>query len=512
MNVMIASCYFRDMANSLNSFFFLVCLLLIVLGINRGFDVSDEGFYVMLTVPQQENEFGIINYDLFFKLIFRLTGYSFSLVELRIIRLVGYFLAALALTKFVKTNFKSSLSKPQVFILLILGLFSGYAFLPPSLSYNSLTMVLSSFWICVIFSDLSTIRKSLFLGLILALSVYVKITVALALLLFFLGFFALKGKLSTKIVALHITPLLLFELVFWVFLQDFALMRLQKAIPFTSSRPGYGIIQLLKSPIIGLLFSFLGLMIGRLISNTRKKPFPILILVWIIAAGLFYWINTFTHITEEWNHSFLLVCAVFLGFFVFNSGRQRSFTIEEIVLFLLPFLLHLGSNVYWLRIGIHYWVFWLILILVYAPDYSKIFLNLIGMISMFLVFNGIWWHPFGHEKPLWSSKIDFYRGPEVIKIDKSQVELVEKIQQFAEARGVTQIQAAYRIPGLIWLAGYQIPHTANIWDKSQLQIIPSNPPKEMVYCENQSLPDSWEFDQSLPIGYMEGNPVYLLWN
>ncbi len=509
---MNSSCYFRDMANSLSWFSFLVCLLIILLGINRGFDVSDEGFYVMLTVPHQENESGIINYDLFFKLFFRLTGYSFYLVELRLMRLVGYFLAALALTQFLKSHFKSSLSKPEVFILLIMGLFSGYAFLPPTLSYNSLTVVLGSFWIFVIFSDLSTFRKSLFLGLILALLTYVKVTAALLLLLCSIGIFGLKRKLSPRVVVLLFTPLLLFEVVFWVFLQDFAVVRFQKAIPFTSSRPGYGIIQLLKSPLIGLLFSFLGLLIGRVILKVKDKPYPILILVWILSLVLFYWINKFAHITEEWNHFILLVSSVFLGFFVSYPNRQRSLALEEIVLFLLPFLLHFGSNVYWLRIGIHYWVFWLILIFVNAPNYSKIFLNLVGMITIVLVFNGIWWNPFGQEKPLWTSKIDFYRGGEVIKLDKSQVEVVQKIQQFAQAKGVTQIQAAYRIPGLIWLAGYQIPLSANVWDKSQLQVISPMPPNEMVYCEIQSLPDGWGFNQSMPLGFVEGNAVYLLWN
>ena len=93
---MKSSSYFHVMANLFSWFSLLMCLLFIWIGINKGFDISDEGLYVLLTVPTQENQSGIINYDLFFKLIFQVTGISFSLIDLRLIRLVGYFFAGYA--------------------------------------------------------------------------------------------------------------------------------------------------------------------------------------------------------------------------------------------------------------------------------------------------------------------------------------------------------------------------------------------------------------------------------
>ena len=469
------------MANFLSWFSLLACLLLILLGINSGFDISDEGFYVMLTVPSQENESGIINYDLFFKLLFQFTGYSFSLVELRLIRLVGYFLASLALTQFFRSQFKTSLSKPQVFLLSILGLFSGYAFLPPTLSYNSLTMVLGCFWIFTIFSNQSHYRKSLFLGLILAMLAYVKVTVALVLLLISIGFLVLKSKASLKVLGLLILPLLLLEVVFWIFLGDFALSRLETAISFTTSRRGYGLIQLLKSPLIGFVFTLIGLLIGRLIAMVKCKPYPISIFTWVLALAFFYWIIRFTHITEEWNHVIMLASSIFLGFLWTNSKRLYSISLEEIALFFLPFLLHIGSNVYWLRIGIHYWVFWLMLIFVNAPILTKTLLNLVAVLSILLVFYGIWWHPFGQQKPLWSEKTKWIRdGKEVILLDPAQISILQKIEKWEEGKGREQLLAAYRVPGLVWLTGRRIPFSPGIWEKEQLKIFFDTKPKAMI--------------------------------
>ena len=80
------------MTNFLLCVSFIICLALLICGIDRGFEISDEGFYMFLSVPAQANENGIINYDLFFKLFYQLTGHTFSLIEMRLLRLFGYFL------------------------------------------------------------------------------------------------------------------------------------------------------------------------------------------------------------------------------------------------------------------------------------------------------------------------------------------------------------------------------------------------------------------------------------
>ena len=143
---------------------------------------------------------------------------------------------------------------------------------------------------------------------------------------------------------------------------------------------------------------------------------------------------------------------------------------------------------------------------------SNILVNSVAMISFLLVFNGIWWHPFGHDKPLWSAKVKFEMGGQKIKVDKELVDAVIQIRDFAEVRGVPQIQTAYGVPGLIWLSGYQIPHSAGVWDKTQLESISMSPPDELVFCQHDVLPEGWNFPHAKTLGSIQGHPpIYLLW-
>lgn len=501
------------MANLFSLLSLTGCILLILLGINRGFDISDEGFYVLLTVPTQENEAGIINYDLFFKLLFRLTGYSFTLTDLRLMRLVSYFLAAWALTRFLQYRFTSTYSKWQLFLLSILGLLSGYAFHAQTLSYNSLTVVLSCFWLYTAYSNRSIYRKSCILGIIFALLVYVKVTVAIILFLVSIGLWIKKNQFSLISLGLFLLPFVVLEIIFWIFLGKCASVRLSDAIPINTLRPDYGIIPMLKSPFIGLLFTIFGLLIGSLLSLVKAKSYLSLVFAWAICLGFFLWLVSFTHITEEWNHVVMLATSVFLGFLWVNSKSKWSCSLEEITMFFLPFLLHLGSNFYWLRIGIHYWFFWMLLIVIYIGRYSNKIQHIVAFLSILLVFNGVWWHPYGQDKPLWSAKVDLDRGGEIIKVEKELVNSVIKIQEFAKDRGVSQIQTAYGVPGMIWLAGYQIPHSAGVWNKIQLESISMFPPNELVFCQHDVLPEGWNYTHSITLGNIQGHPpIYLLWN
>jgi hypothetical protein len=502
------------MTNLLLGFSFIVCLVLIIFGFNRGFEISDEGFYMLLSVPAQANENGIINYDLFFKLFFQLTGHTFSLVEMRLLRLIGYFLAAFALTQFLKNRFEIPFRKPQLFLLSILGLFSGYAFLPPTLSYNSLTVVLSCFWLWNTFAAQSpTYAKSLILGFILALLVYVKVTVALILFLFSIGIWVKKNQFSFASLGLVFIPFLILELAFWVFLGEFASARLLSGIPLNSSRLGYGIIPMIKSPLVGFVFSAVALLMGWMIAKVKGQSFPVQFSVLVFTLGALFWMIRFTHITEEWNHVVLIATSGFLGFLWGNSKSEFTFSLEEMTLFSLPFLLHFGSNVYWMRIGIHYWVFWILLIFIYACPISKILLHSFVFLSVFLVFNGVWWHPFGQNDPLWVEKTKWMRNVnEVILLDQAQVRTIQKIEKWEKERGHEELLAAYQIPGVVWLVGGRIPFSPSFWEKEQLHSFFDNKPRAMIYYNLQDLPENWNFQQCLYLGHYEGNSLQLLWD
>jgi hypothetical protein len=131
-------------------FLVLLSIVAIIFAMPRGFDISDEGLYVLLADPNQENIGGIFNYDLFFKVIYKFTGLEFGIIGLRIIRLISYFIGAYGLALFWKNFFESQRLSSSIFLLALAGLFAGYGFLPPTLSYNSISVVAVCIWLGII--------------------------------------------------------------------------------------------------------------------------------------------------------------------------------------------------------------------------------------------------------------------------------------------------------------------------------------------------------------------------
>ena len=93
--------------SNINTFLFVEATLLSLTLIGAafiGFDISDEGLYAFLADPLQPNPQAVFNYDLFFKLIFSLTELKFSLIQLRLLRLLGYLIAAWSLALLTSTG------------------------------------------------------------------------------------------------------------------------------------------------------------------------------------------------------------------------------------------------------------------------------------------------------------------------------------------------------------------------------------------------------------------------
>jgi hypothetical protein len=154
------------------------------------------------------------------------------------------------------------------------------------------------------------------------------------------------------------------------------------------------------------------------------------------------------------------------------------------------------------------------LIFVNAPILTKTLLNLVAVLSILLVFYGIWWHPFGQQKPLWSEKTKWIRdGKEVILLDQAQISILQKIEKWEEGKGSEQLlAAAYRVPGLVWLTGRRIPFSPGIWEKEQLKIFFDTKPKAMIYYNLEDLPENWNFKQRLDLGHYQGNSLELVWD
>lgn len=491
-----------------------LCVLLVLLGINRGFDITDEGLYALLADPLQQNVAGIFNYDLFFKLIYRVTGYTFSLVELRLFRLITYLAGAWALAGFWKNVSCEPKIRAEIFWISCLGLFSGYAFLPPTLSYNSLTLVLICFWLFIISKPLQNLTSTLVLGIILALLVYIKVSLALIFfpLTFSLLIFWQKGKMLHSLGIF--LPLVVLEFIFFSLFGENSLSRLQEGIPLNSQRSGYGVFLMVKNIAVGGIWITL---VGALffgIGYLQKAKSSLYTAFQIITAYGVITIGYFTHITDEWNHLVLLLSAAFLGFQMGTGNFKPSKTNFWILLLLiLPFLLHFGSNVYWLRIGVIYLVFW-ILAFKWIFQYLNWEVSLISaLVVVLLVFNGIWWQPFGQDQPLWSPKTTWNMGDKGdLQIDPQLAIISKKLQASLSEPTQKSVLAAYRVPGLMWLAGRQIPFSPGIWDKPQLDAFFETKPEKMIFHNLESLPQNWSFVHQKEVGVFQGDTLRLLWD
>jgi hypothetical protein len=492
----------------------LLGVAIILAGINRGFDISDEGLYVLLADPRQQNLAGIFNYDLFFKAIYRLSGYSFTVVELRVVRLLSYFMAAFALASFWKNISGQSKIRQEIFWLSCLGLFSGYAFLPSTLSYNSLTVVLTSFWLFLISKEQKTLPTILLLGLLIAGWVYVKISLVLVFLPLTVVILIFWQKHRPVSLVWLVLPLIFLELLFQIILGENAWLRLLEGIPLNSQRNGYQIALMVKSIAVGGFWIFISGAIFFGIAFFRKSEsslYPTMKYISIYGVCL---IGFFTHITEEWNHLFLLAFAAFFGYQAgLGNFKPTQTNFWAILLILLPFLLHFGSNVYWLRIGIQYLVFWVLAArwIVHRLDWE---LKLAVMVmSIFLVFNGIWWHPFGHEKPLWSHKIEWQVNENShLLIDPELRDIAKEVKAFQMQYSQSDLLTAYRIPGIAYLVGSTLPISPSIWEKRQTEALFSQKPPMMVYNKLEDLPENWIFKHQRKLGVFRSDTLQILWD
>lgn len=441
---------------------------------NRGFDISDEGLYALLAVPDQENIAGIFNYDLFFKLFYRITGIEFGLIGLRILRLIFYFFSALSLGIFWRNITYAKKLELNIILISFLGVSAGYAFLPSSLSYNSLTV----FAACVLVANLTMTPKKaahlVMLGVSLSILFYAKITVCISLGLLSIAYLIVKKEFNWKVILSVAGPFIVLELLFFLVLQENASMRILQGLEQVQLRPDYKFFLLLKYTMVGIFWFVLAalpFLILRLIPFKNARYQKIVELLGLIFLGV---IGYLTWITDEWNHLILIATTALIGSQL--GGRTKLILnldqkLGLVILLLMPFFLHFGSNVYFLRLGIHYWVFWVLaffyLLFLRKVKIYKVAFPMIGLLSVALVVNGIWISPFEQER-LWRATKNWeYKEGKTILISESQHAMLENLKKYTTDE--KSILTFYRIPGIAYLLGKTIPKSPGYWDKEQLE-------------------------------------------
>ncbi|WP_268035845.1 hypothetical protein [Algoriphagus sp. PAP.12] len=494
--------------------FSIATLLAIIWGIPRGFDFSDEGLYVLLADPGQSNSNGPILYDLFFKILFKVFGIQFHIIELRWIRLSGIIFASIALYFFLRRSFGEKVN-PPVYWIVILGLLGSYAFLPPNLSYNTLLLIGTCIWLYTL--SLKNRLGSFLEGLILALLFYVKLPAAGLLLIMTIAvsWRSQKSNQIWKLIGLLVSILILEIIFYWSF-KDGLFSRIEFFLSNPFSRPSYNFLNLLKSTLVGVFWMFLSFIVSflcrKLITNLKlERALVIAINLSILAA-----IGWVTHITSEWNHLVLIAFGGVLGW-VYSEIDFKKNAISNspinCVLLILPFVLHFGSNVYWLRLGIHFWIFWILLLYLSWNNGRKLIAYAIGPVIFILVFLGVWVNPF-EQKPLWEAKYEWkYGGNNAILLNKEQISFLEILKGIENISNSNEIACAYRNPGMAYLLDKKNWGKIGFWERSELEFeISKGLPKSIIFYSLDSLPASFSQGyQRKSVGIYQGVETEFLW-
>ena len=126
-------------------FLFLITIIItaiILWGMNRGFDISDEGFYLL---HYQDSYYAPFDIHLFYKIVKWVFGFvDLTIINLRVIRLILIFLSGtiftIGLMEWTKDKRVSvtNMNNASVFLFILLGCLISYGMFPQSLSYDSM--------------------------------------------------------------------------------------------------------------------------------------------------------------------------------------------------------------------------------------------------------------------------------------------------------------------------------------------------------------------------------------
>ncbi len=458
------------------NFAFLAIFLLVLFAIPRGFDFTDEGLYLLLAKPEQENFAGVFNYDLFFKLWYQLFGLELNIIGMRVLRLLSHITGAIFLYRFSINTKLWNGNRFILYLICFIGLSASYAFLPQSFSYNHLTLLAACIWLYAFTKrDLRSLGV-FWLGLSLAILFYAKITACFLLSIFTLiriTYLIIRGKTNWKKVLLLVVPFMILELLFFLVLNENGFTRVSELIVARADRPGYLFQNLIKNSLVGAFWlgiSGIPFLIMGYFLQSKRIWFPFL----IVGVGVLAYSATLTTITAEYSHFAVLILCSLISYHLGKSlrqsmGRYNFFLIS--VLLLLPFCLYFGSNIYFFRLSIHYIGFWILAYLVLRKkSVSNRVENELTIISLsipVIVAIGLWIIP-SHYPPLYQLNSAWSIDEVDILISVEQKELLENLNTMIGEENESSMVFVFANPGVPFLLGKTMVKTPLLWNDSDL--------------------------------------------
>lgn len=473
----------------------MVVVASVVWASNKGFDLSDEGSYVLGYQPYQVSGVTLSSYHL---IVRALLGFlTIDILTARLLRLMltlaGLWLISRSLSAYAAEHHVRSYRPRVAFGVLATGMFYSYSFGPQSLSYNHLTQFLAVVYCCCAIGITSRRSKQSMrfalataLGPVLVLMIQIKATTGL-------GFLACTGPLlwvafgnsdraRTLAFGAHGVALLLSMVAYATFIQSpkEALEAFRTAKRFSQALPDYswrslgsdlagflGTALTLLSLFVVLLMvrTFLGRRTGsRVISDGLPVIAGLAVLgAWDARTSLLHW-----------AHGLYLPALCSIAAAITSCHERGWLSLRElpsawviqaprvvvlILLYLSPILIGFGSNNGTQVVAVVGAVFafglWLLATDAPAESLGQRVLVLLVMgyavwgIETNLVFRPYRQAPLGQQ----TRALDFLPRNQSIRVDAETYEFVRRSYELV-GRGAgprRSILALYRLPGLVYL-------------------------------------------------------------
>ncbi len=475
---------------------FMTVMLVLAVGIvlwttNKGIDLSDEGLSLALANPDIANFDSVIRYDIIFKLIYRVTHWELGLIELRLLRITG--LAVVLYFAFKNKDFKLSLIDK---LLLALSLMAGYSILTESLSYYSLILFFSFFHIYFFLGSLKKgdFTVSLWAGVCIALAFMVKPPSAILLfggttgLLLLKSLFEKNASVIKYVVFATLGGLIIFVSFHFVFPEFSPIGVIRSGMELSNSDKGnYKGVSILFSLIASLkwvLFLVISGYLGAVFLTKRKTNFFIAALALLLSIGIivfFFYKHYGSNEFDGLGYSAMVITSLIMGSFIV-LGNVKEWPIEKkllgIVLFASPFICQFGSNVYFFRSGVHYLVFWVLLLLLFKTNKEIQSMKMyFGLALSVLVARGAYanliQHPIKQPEIIHANVQYTYHKDHTIYLNPAQAsylnQLKKVLHQHSNSDNKDYVIGMYCLPGHIVMTDMKVFYNPFIWNRQQLR-------------------------------------------
>lgn len=499
----------------LQRFFFILLIAglvgIIIFASNKGFDTSDEGFYLHTYQNNFETSGSITLTNKFVDWF--LPGSSVDIQDARLLRLGLLLLSAIilayALHRFLKTIYRFEKTYNLFDLILISMLFylGTYSIGPLSISYNSMNLVFISLFVAFLIFFYNSILnqkglvKLVFLslaGIVLGAAFYVKFTTAMILLVFSLIYlvavFRLKFSRAISYYFFFCLAFLLSIILFAFIDNDFhsfiaelpSLIMDQKHLQAESVSPYGGLYQImiLGSFFLKLFYYFvsgyaIGYLFGNIISNFEKWQFfkctkQAKNLIAILLLTIF--IVSFLYAEVLDNQAKSIIPLIFILSFFLAIGRNLNFfrnfwtnsllhdnkTAIVILLLPIPTAVSFGTSVAHISHLLYSIPFFAIIPIVTWNKRPLKILNQyilsIGIVIALFILSNVAMNPyrmnniFSYNKQIINDKIVIEQNLFTTHEVKDLTRISQILQKHGYERGDYLI-SAYRMPGMTYLLG-----------------------------------------------------------